>query len=148
MQVFFKDRLGTKKRWPMAVILGAYTDWPRVQKIDKWQQLGKVGMDPFEPQDVSGWSLSNVWTDGRLKHLNDLLYGAFRDSATANGCGQMDAPFRLTECHFNSRAEFLKSAAAFALPGPENVGKYSFGVAVFCSCRSLHVPFVAISPLS
>ena len=57
-QAFFKDKLGTKKRWPMAVVLGAYTDWPGLEKIDRWAKLGQVGMDPFEPQDVSGWRLA------------------------------------------------------------------------------------------
>ena len=56
--MFFKDKLGTKKRWPIAVVLGAYTDWPVPESIDRWAKLGQVGMDPFEPQDVSGWRLA------------------------------------------------------------------------------------------
>ena len=56
--MFFKDKLGMKKRWPMAVVLGAYTDWPKLQNVDRWAKLGQVGMEPFEPQDVSGWRLA------------------------------------------------------------------------------------------
>lgn len=36
-------------------------------------QLKRAGMPLFEPQDVSGWSLSNVWTLNRITNTHEFL---------------------------------------------------------------------------
>jgi len=69
---------------------------------------------------------SNVWTDGRLKALNGLLGGAIYQVAKTKGCGEIDAPYRLTQCDFNSRAAFYQRAAGFW----KSAKKYSFASAI------------------
>ena len=88
------------------------------------------------PLTISGRdSLSNVWTDGRLKTLNDLLGGAIYQGAKTKGCGHMNAPYRLTQCDFNSQAAFFQRAAGFW----HSPKKFSFASAVLCLWSSSHL---------
>eukprot|EP00392_Amoebophrya_sp_AT5.2_P010682 g10747.t1 len=64
----FLDTLGTKPRWPHGVIFGAWTEFQPLAGMDRshaaWR-LTQVGMQPFEPQDVSGYDL-HLW-DGKTE---------------------------------------------------------------------------------
>lgn len=71
---YFQSTLGTKKRWPYAVIFGMTQEHgldPGIDTLDSI--LTRVGMKQFEPQDVSGWSLDDVWTIGRLASMHKIL---------------------------------------------------------------------------
>lgn len=91
-KTWFFDRLGTKKRWPLSVFFGAWQDYdlqPKLSLEQEWVKTGStlievaaetdavrkffdfsrkrlwlwyMGMPLFEPQDISGWHLHNVWT--------------------------------------------------------------------------------------
>ena len=118
----------------MAVVLGALTDWPRIKQRYRTDQLydifASVGMRPFEPQDVSGWSLENVWTIGRLTKMHSFLKDVVLKEAEKSDCDMRDATYRLTRCDFINRGKFLERAAPYALEGPDDVGLYSMSVQV------------------
>eukprot|EP00391_Amoebophrya_sp_Ameob2_P002597 CAMPEP_0179009312 /NCGR_PEP_ID=MMETSP0795-20121207/16205_1 /TAXON_ID=88552 /ORGANISM="Amoebophrya sp., Strain Ameob2" /LENGTH=1536 /DNA_ID=CAMNT_0020704501 /DNA_START=63 /DNA_END=4673 /DNA_ORIENTATION=- len=72
----FLDTLGTKPRWPHGVIFGAWTEFQPLAGMDRshaaWR-LTQVGMQPFEPQDVSGYDLHSVWTLDRISAAHQFL---------------------------------------------------------------------------
>ncbi|CAD7938576.1 unnamed protein product [Amoebophrya sp. A120] len=74
-QAHFRDTLGTKTRWPHAVIFGAWTEF-QPDGMDRshavWR-MTQVGMQPFEPQDVSGYDLHSVWTLDRISAAHKFL---------------------------------------------------------------------------
>jgi uncharacterized protein (DUF1800 family) len=83
-KTYFQDTLGTKKRWPMAVVLEPVIDldFLHIKRNDgsnvwsaHWvkNKLNEVGMRPFEPQDVSGFALDTVWTLDRLTKAHKFL---------------------------------------------------------------------------
>lgn len=79
----FKDTLGTKKRWPMAVVVGTLMDFEfycpphchsfSLNYLPVTNRLKGLGMTPFEPPDVSGWDLQTVWTADRLTSAHDFM---------------------------------------------------------------------------
>ena len=63
----FKYSLGIKKRWPLSVVLGAAIDFDIPMNHNQLMNYATtVGMTLFDPQDVSGWDISNVWTLNRI----------------------------------------------------------------------------------
>lgn len=111
----FKTGLGTKKRWPLAVLLGDITDFDI--SINQWQfrdWAEKVGMKPFEPQDVSGWSLENVWTSNRISEAHNFLtHFQTREMIRS-----------IKQWHFRDRLVFQAQYLPYLIPGTTN--KYSF----------------------
>jgi len=73
-KVNFYDTLGHKTRWPKAVLYGAITDLDldMPQKTVRWW-ADYFGQTPFEPQDVSGDDLDNVWTTTRLSQAGGFF---------------------------------------------------------------------------
>lgn len=75
----FRDTLGTKKRWPLATIIEPMIDYDifsarSFANAETWAPTWatKVGMTPFEPQDVSGFDLDTVWTLDRLAKAHEF----------------------------------------------------------------------------
>ncbi len=93
----FKDTLGTKKRWPMAVVVGTLMDFEfycpphchsfSLNYLPVTNRLKGLGMTPFEPPDVSGWDLQTVWTADRLTSAHDFMQ-TFVRRIVINGCHQ------------------------------------------------------------
>ena len=138
-KVFFREGLGKKKRWPLAVILGHLTDFTmkHSDRVDKMVQItNSVGMRPFEPQDVSGFSLENVWTLDRLKKMHDFLLSWVLPAVVHSGTSVNLN--RLTKSSFSSRQTFLDQAAPYALSGKRETLLHlraCSGGAVVSTCR-------------
>jgi len=125
-KIFFREGLGKKKRWPLAVVLGHMTDFTMKFSNDVKKLVdvtASVGMSPFEPQDVSGFSLENVWTLDRLQKMHAFLESWVQPAIT--DADQSANVNRLTKRSLNDRLTFLGEAAPYALSG-EDFGKFGF----------------------
>lgn len=75
----FYHSLGTKKRWPINVLYGAIMDFDLKNAEGGSNSLGirnwsaRVGMSLFNPPDVSGWDIDDVWTLNRLSDVHLYL---------------------------------------------------------------------------
>lgn len=116
---YFRDTLGQVKRWPLSMILGPVIDMNintiSSNTLRKW--AGKVGMTPFEPQDVSGFDLDSVWTSDRLSSAHDFL-------------DRMVGPVAKNEddvSDFKTLESFHSKFARYNM-GPTHPSKYSYSV--------------------
>merc|ERR1711871_909116 len=55
--------------------------------------MKKVGQKVFEPQDVSGWDLDNVWTDDRLSFAHGVFTQAILSRKYGRGWESSDPEF-------------------------------------------------------
>jgi hypothetical protein len=59
---------------PVPYLAGTWTDFDlglSVSQGNSWSS--RVGMPPFEPQDVSGFDIDTVWTLDRLSQVHAFL---------------------------------------------------------------------------
>eukprot|EP00854_Cymbomonas_tetramitiformis_P013729 gene13729-16225_t len=111
----FKDTLGQKSRWPKSLISGPYMDFDlpmTLQQMKTWTR--NVGMPAFEPQDVSGYDIDDVWTLDRVSNAHDFL----DRKATSGALAWFD------NSQFESMETMQAALAAYRLPGTSDL--YSF----------------------
>ena len=70
----FLDRLGEKKRWPLAVLIGTLIDFPDISPNIALKYAKKLGMEPFEPADVSGIEQSHIEQSQMLLYLSLTIH--------------------------------------------------------------------------
>eukprot|EP00854_Cymbomonas_tetramitiformis_P003337 gene3337-4195_t len=113
----FKGTLGQKSRWPTAVIFGPWADFDvemSVWRGSNWNKL--VGMPIFEPQDVSGFDLDNVWTLDRVSSAHEWL-----DTKVA-----AQARSWFNKLQFTDIQTMQSALAAYQVPGTSDL--YSFAL--------------------
>lgn len=111
----FKDTLGQKSRWPKSLIFGPCMDFDIPMTLQQWMTWTKnVGMPAFEPQDVSGYDLDDVWTLDRVAYAHEFL----STKATRSSLAWFDSS------QFESMETMQSALAAYRLPGTFEL--YSF----------------------
>ena len=118
----FLSTLGKKKRWPMAAIIGPIIDLDLLGSYSTnwvYQKLSNVGMPPFEPQDVSGFDLDNVWTLDRLTKAHEFAEEISGKAETSSA----------DKSYFEDVETMTAKLAPFNL-GPSQPTKYSYSVRV------------------
>jgi hypothetical protein len=124
----FKDSLGTKQRWPLAVLVEAMTDFDLLSngRSESWfaSKANELGMRPFEPPDVSGWELDSVWTLDRITKAHEFLHYNVRGPAFAE----------TTVEDFRDRKALEEKLAPYYM-GPEQRNTYSYSKR-FCGRNS------------
>lgn len=143
-KIHFRDTLGKKKRWPLAMIVEPlidhnmlYSGWRPSNSFQTWtDHANSVGMKPFEPQDVSGFSLHSVWTLDRLTKAHEFMQVGGRaavgqcTSTSESWCQQ-----NFVREDFDTFESISAVLAPYAL-GPAQPHNYSYSVRI---CGSNYV---------
>jgi hypothetical protein len=121
----FKESLGHKKRWPLALVLGVMIDFDLYKPgWDCWEcqsaewaykQTRAVGMEPFNPPDVAGFDLDSIWISTHITAAHEFLLEQIKPRAK----------WETADADFLDLASMQAALAPYYL-GPSQPNKYAW----------------------